>query len=36
MKDVGVCTYAHPGLEAFALPTYQDKQPSQPTPWMII
>lgn len=31
-KDVGVCISAHLGLRHFALPSYQDKQLSQPTP----
>lgn len=35
-KSAGVCTFAYPGLQAFALPTNQDKQLSQPTSRMYI
>jgi len=31
-NSVGVSTSAYPGLQAFALPTNQDKQLSKPTP----
>ena len=29
---MGVSTFAHPCLQAFALPHFKDKQRSQPTP----
>ena len=31
-KGMGVSTFAHPCIQAFALPRLKDKQRSQPTP----
>ena len=31
-KGMGVSTFAHPCIQAFALPHFKDKQRSQPTP----